>query len=284
MVLVGIVAFVVVGSQASAGAVSSCQLAGSWVQTTDGQSSTWVIAADGQARESGLGSAHGTARLVGDILTITSFPSDPSYNGVYRWQLGQDCSGTGTLTFTNAPRAGQSLPSTVKGPPASPTRWSVRAYANNVRVVAPLIGAYQLGKFTLSGSGAIAANGAVTGTLSDVDHNTQPAITLFVKMRVVSGTLSTSGPATTLTLTVEVTSSDRAKGECPTGQTGTVVLTENPTLLPNGQNSDFFTEKWSNPPFCGHVHGTDNRPGGARTSPPSGGYPGGGQWAIVQIS
>ena len=217
------------------------------MQTTDGQSSTWVIAADGEARESGLGSAHGTARLVGDILTITSFPSDPSYNGVYRWQLGGDCSGTGTLTFTNAPRAGQSLPSTVKGPPASPTRWSVRAYANNVRVVAPLIGAYQLGKFTLSGSGAIAANGAVTGTLSDVDRNTQPVRTLFVKMRVVSGTLSTSGPATTLTLTVEVTSSDRAKGECPTGQTGTVVLTENPTLLPNGQNSGLLHREMEQP-------------------------------------
>lgn len=254
------------------------------MQTTAGQSSTWTIAADGQAHETGLGSAHGTAKLVDDILTITSFPSDPSFNGVYRWKLGADCSGTGTLTFTNAPRAGQSLPSTVKGAPPTPTRWSVRAYANNVRVVAPLIGAYQLGKFTLSGSGAIAANGAVTGTLSDVDRNTQPAVTLFVKMKVVAGTLSTSGPATTLTLTVEVTSSDRAKGECPVGQTGTVVLTDNPALLPNGQNSDFFTEKWSSAAFCGHVHGTDNRPGGARTSPPAGGPPSGGQWAIVHIT
>jgi hypothetical protein len=98
-------------------ATASCHLQGDWEQTTAGQSSIWHISSDGQATEAGLGSAHGTAALVGHVLTINSFPSDPTFDGIYKWTLDPECRGTGTLTFTHAPHTGQSLQSTVIGPP-----------------------------------------------------------------------------------------------------------------------------------------------------------------------
>ena len=110
-------------SAASPAAAAKCRLAGSWSQTTtDVGSTTWVITADGKAQEQGIGNASGTATLVGNVLTIT-WKTSNGYAGVYRWTLGANCSGTGTLTFTAvAPgdqRAGKSFPSTVQGPPPS---------------------------------------------------------------------------------------------------------------------------------------------------------------------
>jgi hypothetical protein len=92
-----------------------CKLAGTWSQTTtDVGSTTWTIAADGKAKETGLGNASGTATLAGSVLTITWTTAD-AWAGVYRWTLTPTCSGTGTLTFTKGPRAGTVLASTVRG-------------------------------------------------------------------------------------------------------------------------------------------------------------------------
>src|ERR1700676_2318008 len=76
-------------------ATSGCHLQGDWQQTTAGQSSVWHISSNGQATESGLGTAHGTATLLGNVLTIQSSPSDPTFDGLYKWTLGPDCHGTG---------------------------------------------------------------------------------------------------------------------------------------------------------------------------------------------
>jgi hypothetical protein len=112
------------GKPLCAAAAATCHLAGTWSQTTtDVGSTTWVITADGKAQEYGIGNASGTATLAGNVLTITWTTSN-GYAGVYKWTLGANCSGTGTLTFTAvAPgdqRAGKSFPSTVQGPPPSP--------------------------------------------------------------------------------------------------------------------------------------------------------------------
>jgi hypothetical protein len=118
---VAVVAASVLFGQPAAGA-SSCHLAGTWSQNTDGLgSSDWTIAADGKATESGLAGAKGTATLSGDVLTIETVVSDPSYNGTYRWMLGADCSGSGTLTFKNPPRAGEQHASHVRGPAPTTT-------------------------------------------------------------------------------------------------------------------------------------------------------------------
>jgi hypothetical protein len=162
------------------------------------------------------------------------------------------------------------------------TKWSVTAFANNVRVLAPLVGKWQLGKFHLRGSGSLGKSGTATGTISDVDDLTSPPNRLFVNMNVIGGQLTQQGAALILTLTVQITNADHVNGESPNGLRGTVVLISDPTKLPNGKNSDGFTETWAG--SCGHVHGTNNTDAGPRTSPQTGGPPNGGQWAIVRLT
>lgn len=125
--LVLMVALAVLASHTSrSSAAPVCHLAGSWSQSTPNVgSSTWVITADGRAQEHGLGNARGTATLGSNELTINWAISE-NFQGVYRWSLRADCSGTGTLTYTKVapgdPRAGQSYPSTVQGPaPTEPS-------------------------------------------------------------------------------------------------------------------------------------------------------------------
>jgi hypothetical protein len=118
----GVVALQTPGSSAA----PTCQLAGSWPQTTEKiGSSTWSITADGKAQEGGLGGASGTATLSDGVLTITWKTSDDAYEGVYRWTLDAQCAGTGTLTWTKKPEGetrGTTFASTVKGPaPTGPS-------------------------------------------------------------------------------------------------------------------------------------------------------------------
>ena len=159
------------------------------------------------------------------------------------------------------------------------TRWNARAYANNVKIVAPLVGKWQLGKFHMHGAGSVNGDGTAAGTITEVDSLTFPPHTAFVNMKVLAGTVSTTGAATTVTLTVQITNADHPRGLCPVGLKGTVVLFDNSAKLSNGHDSDGFTETWSG--NCGHVHGANNTDPGPRTSPPTGGPPGGGQWVVV---
>lgn len=112
---------------------ASCTAVGTWVHvTTDIGSTTWTIDTGGQAKETGIGNATGTAALSGQVLTITFVASDTVTTGVYSWTLGQDCrSGAGTLSFTGPPsRAGETHASTVTktvgpsfaSPPPTPTK------------------------------------------------------------------------------------------------------------------------------------------------------------------
>ncbi|MGD9570732.1 MAG: hypothetical protein AB7V62_02450 [Thermoleophilia bacterium] len=103
-----------------------CTAVGTWVHVTaDIGSTTWTVDAGGQATETGIGFATGTATLSGQELTITFVANDRVTTGAYRWTLAQDCaSGTGSLTMTGPPsRNGETHVSTVTrtgGPPAAP--------------------------------------------------------------------------------------------------------------------------------------------------------------------
>jgi len=213
----------------------------------------------------------------GGQFYIYGYANRPAFRAVHPPDWGHAVGGRDFGTFQQAARA-------ACGTSHAVSKWSVQAYANNVRVLPPLIGKWQLGKFHLRGSGTLGPNGAASGTISDTDDNTSPAMRLFANMKVIGGVLSQQGDAQTLTLTVVVTSSDLVHGECPAGLRGTVVLISNPDKLSNGQNSDGFTENWAGAAFCGHVHGTTNADAGARTSPPTGGPPNGGQWAIIRLT
>ena len=87
---------------ADAGTLKSgaCTMAGTWRQTTPGVGTTdWNIAANGKAKETGIGYADGDATLSGNVLHI-DWHTGTGYSGFYQWTLGSDCSsGEGTLQF-----------------------------------------------------------------------------------------------------------------------------------------------------------------------------------------
>lgn len=282
-----IAAFVVLlsTSTATGAAAVGCHLKGDWRQTTAGQSSVWHISSDGQATESGLGTAHGSATLVGDVLTIQSFPSDPTFDGVYKWTLGPDCRGTGTLTFTNSPRAGQTLPSTVIGPPptASTVQFSFHAYANDVRVVPPLVGRWQLGFSHFNGSGTLGATLSSTMSNTFAPHSSRyPFASMSAVVVGYSYYSAPGGAYKTLDMTIEVTATN-AKF-CARGDRGTLKLLQTTQRLKNGALGDAVGLSWPTGRCPTFYQGWINADGGAKTSPPAGGPPSGGQWAIVNIS
>lgn len=166
------------------------------------------------------------------------------------------------------------------------TAWksfSVKSYANNVAVVAPLVGRWQLGVFRLTGSGRVSSSGKCTGTLHDTDD---PMFARYpnsgLTAKVLGCTYSTAGLSQTLVLRVKIVSVyPRGPRRCRVGQKGTLTIIDNPGILSNGKDMDAFTETWRG--FCGHTHGVGNEDGGARTSPTTGGPPSGGQWTIATI-
>ncbi len=225
------------------------------------------------------GSIDGTA--AGNTLTGTWDQKGSGTHGKFVFTLSADGNSWTGLWGYNDETPTRTNWNGTRAQPAA-VKWTVRAYANNVKVLPPLVGKWQLGMFHLRGSGIVNGDGTASGTLSDVDDLTSPPNTLFANVKVLAGKVSKSGGATTVTLTVQIVGADHIHGECQDGLKGTVVLIDNPAKLSNGQNADSFTETWSG--NCGHVHGGNNSDPGPRTSPPTGGPPSGGQWVIVTTS
>jgi hypothetical protein len=166
----------------------------------------------------------------------------------------------------------------------SAIRFSFHGYANNVRVVPPLVGAYQLGIARIDGSGML-GQGNLQGTIVDSNHphdaryppsSMQAQVLGYRYLRAAHGT------STTLQLTIAITQTDAP--QCEAGDRGTLTLYESARRLSNHQRSDYVVMgHWGGrcPEF---VQGWTNQNGGARTSPRYGGPPHGGQWAVVKIS
>jgi hypothetical protein len=158
--------------------------------------------------------------------------------------------------------------------------FSYQTYANNVRVVAPLVGRWQLGVARQHGSG-VAASGSIVGT-NDPLFSRYP--NTFLRAQVVA--YSFFGAAhdayKKLTLTIQVTSS--SEPNCDAGTRGTLILYDSAQALDNGERSDYVIVHWPAHRCLGYVQGWTNEDGGARTSPHFGGPPNGGQWAVVRIA
>jgi von Willebrand factor type A domain-containing protein len=187
-------------------------------------------------------------------------------------------------------------------PPTSTTRnpnarihFSFRTYANNVRVVPPLVGRFQLGTAINYGSGVLNPDGSVAsgGVIRTVNRNTSPRITSSIWARVLSGRRSFGSGFVVLRLVVEVTGSNSPQN-CVVGTRGSIVLVDDDRPIDNGQTGDSaraaypraggFRRAPDGGASCrGYVQGWNNTDGGPRTSPARGG-PGGGQWAVVAIS
>lgn len=165
--------------------------------------------------------------------------------------------------------------------PDGPIEFRFSAHANNVRVLPPLVGEWQLGVSRLSGRGEI-RDGAVTGTFTDTDDLTRGTRSLTATIE--DGTFVEVGGTRRLTLTVRITRSSHPADECAPGLTGLLELQDSPDPLPgNGQPNDFVRLTGWSGDCRTHVHGWNNEDPGPRTNPPTGGPPSGGQWADVEI-
>jgi hypothetical protein len=163
-------------------------------------------------------------------------------------------------------------------------RFSFRAYANNVRVVPPLVGPYQLGFARIHGSGTLGSG----SFQSAIDDSNQPHDSRYAPSSMHAQVIGYSyhqaahATSTKLVLTIQITRTNGPR--CEAGDRGTLTLYKSAKKLSNGQRSDYVTiGRWGGrcPEF---EQGWTNHDGGARTRPHYGGPPHGGQWAIVKIS
>jgi hypothetical protein len=162
--------------------------------------------------------------------------------------------------------------------------YSYSTYANNVRVVEPLVGRWQLGVAKQHGSGTLtstSSDGLLVGTNIPL-YEKYPRTSLRAEVMGYSFFQAAHAVYTKITLTVQVTSSNEPN--CEAGTRGTVVLYDSDSKLSNGESSDYVAVRWPARRCLGYVQGWTNADGGARTRPSYGGPPHGGQWAIVRIS
>lgn len=157
--------------------------------------------------------------------------------------------------------------------------WSFRAYANDVRVVPPLVGDWQLGKSRIHGRG-IGFDGSITDTWEPARSKYSPA-----RMRAhVTGYKHQVGPHgrwVKLVLSIVIDSTDSPG--CAAGDTGKLRLLDSKATLDNGHPADAVSMWWANGRCPGFVQGWTNEDGGAKTRPSRGGPPDGGSWAVVRI-
>ncbi|MCB0918303.1 MAG: hypothetical protein KDC39_07010 [Actinobacteria bacterium] len=161
-----------------------------------------------------------------------------------------------------------------------------KGYADNVRVADGLQGDWQLGKARIQGRVKFSDKGTFTGAARDTDdqyytddHSINVQVTEVRNIAVSSRGL-------TFTLGVRVVNTARPD-ICPVGSTGTITVADNPVLVSSSntkpQNSDSIASTYDGANCPTHTHGWNNTDGGVRTSPTWGGFPGGGQWAVVTL-
>lgn len=169
---------------------------------------------------------------------------------------------------------------------ASGTNFSLRGYANNVRVVKPLVGPWQLGTAHIRGSGTLGPGSAMDGTIR---ANTEPKYSRYkpasLRAQVVGYRIETAAHNTArrIILTIEVVSVSNGGRDCAPGVRGRLDILDSKAKIDNGQPRDWIIMgHWDGDRCPTFVQGWTNEDGGPRTSPQRGGPPDGGQWAIVK--
>jgi len=127
------------------------------------------------------------------------------------------------------------------GTRASTIHFSFQGYANNVKVIAPLVGPWQLGVARIRGSGTL-GSGQLRGVIADV---TDPLYSRYKPASMRAEVIGYSyvggahGAYTKLTLTVEITSAAQGGPRCEPGTRGIVTLYDSAAKLSNGERSDY---------------------------------------------
>jgi hypothetical protein len=164
--------------------------------------------------------------------------------------------------------------------------FSFSTYANNVRVVAPLVGRWQLGTARLHGSGVLGSgvDGSVV-EFTDPLYARYPSATMRADVIAYHYVGGAHGLFDRLTLTIQITSATNGGPRCDPGVRGTLTLNDSDAKISNGENADYVVMgHWQGARCPSFVQGWTNEDGGLRTRPAHGGPPNGGQWAVVRIS
>jgi hypothetical protein len=174
------------------------------------------------------------------------------------------------------------------GKQAATITFSFQTYANNVKVVAPLVGRWQLGTARLQGSGRLGdGDGDLRGTIVEVTdplYSRYPPASLHAEVTGYHYIGGAHGTFMKLTLNVEITRATNGGPRCDPGVRGLLTLYDSPAKLANGERSDYVVMgHWTAARCPTFVQGWTNEDGGPRTSPARGGPPHGGQWAVVNI-
>jgi hypothetical protein len=183
--------------------------------------------------------------------------------------------------------AALALPGAAGSSSALTIHFSFETFANNVRVVAPLVGPWQLGTARLHGSGTL--GGGVAGTIVGQGKPSNPKYAPSSLRAHVIGyhyAGGAHGSFSKLTLDVEVDSATNGGPKCLPGVRGIVTVYDSKApLASNGQPSDYVTMgHWTAARCPTFVQGWTNEDGGPRTSPARGGPRTGGQWAVVRVT
>lgn len=208
-------------------------------------------------------------------------PACPGVGGTFKATMSANCK---TVAISGVTQYGTGFTGTWTRVSAVPTgcgpaSWSFRTYSNDVAVVSPLVGDYQLGVSRSNGSGK-GGSGRFTTTWNPRRTKYREA-TLRGKVVGAKSSTGPGGRGTRLVLTVEVVDTDARR--CAAGDRGRIELLDLEDRLSNGKSSDRVSVSWAHGRCPTFVQGWSNEDGGRRTDPSFGGPPNGGQWAIVRI-
>jgi hypothetical protein len=289
------VAALVAGALLAAGAgASPPSLTGSWQdKSAPAPRSTWHLDAS-NGLQTLTGSWQGTLTHSGlhGAFQATLNGSGTAYSGTFHvTEASVVVDGTITITIVSPGKISLRLHSN-NGTTSSfslergvPTiHFSFTGYANDVKVVPPLVGPFQLGHSRFSGSGTL-SGASISSTMYDSfvpRFSRYPLAHMYAEVISYSYYPAQHDKYSTLGMTVRITETN-AKN-CASGDRGTLKLLHTTARLKNGALGDAIGLHWLRGRCSTFEQGWINADGGAKTSPSFGGPPHGGQWAIVKIT
>jgi hypothetical protein len=285
----------------SAGALAAApNLTGSWINRASPSSPPWILRASSDLSTlTGTWTGSGAHSALKGSFSTSVDSTGTAYAGTFHvTELGNVVNGTirfsivtpHKITVSIQPNGGASSAFTLirSASHRATIHASFQGYANDVKVVPPLVGPYQLGVSHFNGNLTITPLGAggtrITGTISDSNQplfSRYPANSMTAQVIGYTYYKAPHGAYTKLTLAIQILDTNGAR--CASGDQGTLTLLQSAQKLSNDQRSDAIGMAWGSrcPQF---VQGWINADGGAKTSPGFGGPPNGGQWAIVKIT
>jgi hypothetical protein len=305
-VAIAVLAVLCAAVVAAAASAATPNLTGSWTSPTSPSSPPWMLhaSADRSTLDGTWTGGGGHSALMGSFHATLN-GSGTAYVGTFHiTEAGNFATGPISFAILSPHKISITIQSTSCGACShAPSTFtlvrhgqqqtihaSFHGYANDVKVYAPLVGPWQLGVSHFNGTVTITPIGAagatsITGTITDTFaplYSRYPATSM--SLQVTGYSYEKTAAATKLVLAVQILTTSGTGARCVTGDKGTLTLQESAVKLSNGQRSDLIAMEWGPVRCPQYEQGWKNADGGPKTSPPYGGPPSGGQWAIVRIT